>query len=145
MGATTFSTYGEGADVATAFRAAIEDAQYEYGHRSYTGTIAEKDSYVVIDAAPRSEGDAEALAAKLLDVDDDRISDKWGPAGAIAVRREPTDPFTPIRATAERLDKPAALERGRADTSVAVHPSATAAVPGPPQVTGWLFFGWASC
>lgn len=141
MGASTFSTYGEGADIAIAFSAAIEDARYEFGHRSYTGTIAEKDSYVVIDSVPRSEDDAAVLAAKLLDVDDERIADKWGPAGAIAVRREPSDSPSPIRATAERLDRPAAIGRGSADG----HPHVAAAVPGSTQVTGWLFFGWASC
>ncbi|KOV84624.1 hypothetical protein ADL03_15110 [Nocardia sp. NRRL S-836] len=55
MGASTFITYGEGADIATALRGAMEDAQYEYGHRAYTGTIAEKNSYVAIDDVSRPQ------------------------------------------------------------------------------------------
>ncbi|MFI6031592.1 hypothetical protein [Amycolatopsis magusensis] len=143
MGAETFTTYAEGADVDTAFRAAIEQAQYDYGHAGYTGTIAEKASYIVIDDAPRSEGDAEALAEKLINDDDERIADKWGPAGAIPVRggsSESGGRSAPVRATAERLDKPAEIE-ARRDNGVEDSTTVTSA----PEVTGWLFFGWASC
>lgn len=47
MGATTFSTYGYGKTAQDAFRQAVEQAQWDYGHGGYTGTIAEKHSYVV--------------------------------------------------------------------------------------------------
>lgn len=53
MGATDFSTYGFGRDAREAFRKAVEDAQWEYGHGGYTGTIAEKPSYVLVKLPPR--------------------------------------------------------------------------------------------
>ena len=49
MGAETFEIFGYGKTAREAFSAAREDAQYEHGHGGYTGTIAEKDSYVRID------------------------------------------------------------------------------------------------
>lgn len=49
MGADTFEIFGYGKTAREAFSAAREDAQYEHGHGGYTGTIAEKDSYVRID------------------------------------------------------------------------------------------------
>lgn len=41
MGGEVFTTYAEGTDVAAAFRAAVEQAQYDYGHAGYTGTIVQ--------------------------------------------------------------------------------------------------------
>jgi hypothetical protein len=64
------------------FLRAVDQAKYEFGHGGYTGTLAEKDSYVVIgDAA----GPAEALtkAQQLLNDNDPRVDDKRGPAGII--------------------------------------------------------------
>ncbi|HET6286497.1 MAG TPA: hypothetical protein VFG15_07070 [Amycolatopsis sp.] len=61
MGSATFITYAEGADVEVAFREAVDQAQHDHGHGGYTGTIANKDSYIVIDGVPRTEADAEAL------------------------------------------------------------------------------------
>lgn len=42
MGADTFITIGSGKTFDEAFRAAVKQAQWEYGHGGYTGTIAEK-------------------------------------------------------------------------------------------------------
>jgi hypothetical protein len=86
MGALTFETDAEGADVAKAFQAAVDQALYDHGHSGYTGTIAEKDSYVVIESTPMTPEAAEELADKLVRDNDERICDKWGPAGAIAVK-----------------------------------------------------------
>lgn len=85
MGAAEFVTYQEGADPKTAFREAVDTARHDYGHRGYTGTIAEKDEYVTAAREPLPMGAAEALAWKLLRQDGDRFNDKWGPAGAIPV------------------------------------------------------------
>ena len=86
MGATTFETYADGTDPDTSFDTARDAARYEDGHGGYTGTIAEKDSYVIITRTLMDHDQAERLAGDLLDRDDPRISDKWGPAGAIPVR-----------------------------------------------------------
>ncbi|MFY1595542.1 hypothetical protein [Micromonospora sp. WMMD737] len=85
MGASEFQQYVDGVDPSEAFRDAREDARYEYGNRGYTGSLAEKDDYVVIADKPTSRELAEALASRLMRDDDPRISDKWGPAGAIAI------------------------------------------------------------
>lgn len=46
MGACDFFTAAEGPTMAAAFNAAVDQARYEYGSAGYTGTIAEKRSYV---------------------------------------------------------------------------------------------------
>ncbi len=84
MGGNTFETVGKGTTVEEAFKEAVKDAEYEYGHRGYTGTIAEKEDFVII---PESEYlgkyDARWYAGELVRKGDARIVDKWGPAGAI--------------------------------------------------------------
>jgi hypothetical protein len=73
-----------GATVGEAFANAVEQALYEYGHRGYTGSLAEKHDYIVIPLDGEATKDAAVAAArKLMHDDDARISDKWGPAGAI--------------------------------------------------------------
>lgn len=48
MGAEQFTVESRfPGDVTEAFRQVREDALYDYGHAGYTGTIAEKDGYVV--------------------------------------------------------------------------------------------------
>ena len=42
MGATSFTATGKGDTMQAAFVRARDQAQYEYGHAGYTGTIAEK-------------------------------------------------------------------------------------------------------
>lgn len=168
MGAQTFIDYTEGADVRTAFQAAIDEARYGYGHRGYTGTIAEKDDYVVIDGGPLSLADATALANGLIDCRDSRIDDKDGPAGAIAIRgglRTLANLPVPVRVAGYPDQEAAALAaiEGRLDDGETVTSArigsyrarrggievdegttATVVTTGSPEVTGWLFFGWAS-
>ena len=79
MGAETFTHRIKGKNAKDAFRQAVAEAQYDYGHRGYTGTIAEKDSFVMI---PLPEGvHPVEYSYKLMDEGDKRIDDKWGPAG----------------------------------------------------------------
>lgn len=85
MGAMTFFTTGSGAGVRPAFLEARERAAWEHGHGGYTGTLAEKGEYVVIQAEPLPLQEAAELGQKLIDEQDPRIDDKWGPAGAIAI------------------------------------------------------------
>jgi hypothetical protein len=86
MGAETFFTRAKGKTASDAFTAAREQALYEYGHRGYTGTIAEKHEFLTITPPPGL--DPEEFASKLLDEDDPRISDKWGPAGCVKLGEE---------------------------------------------------------
>jgi hypothetical protein len=83
MGATEFFTTAKGATASEAFKAAVKDAEYEHGHGGYSGTIAEKRSFTMI-AVPKDQ-EPIAYANDLLDDDDGRISDKWGPAGCVKI------------------------------------------------------------
>lgn len=81
MGATTFFDRAYGRTAQEAFDNAVRQARYEYGHRGYTGSLAEKNSFVMISLP--ADTTAEAFARKLVEEGDDRIDDKWGPAGCI--------------------------------------------------------------
>lgn len=86
MGATTFMTRSEGSTVKEAFNLAIMLAREDHGNDGYTGTIAEKQSFVMISAP---EGiDPFVYANKLLDEDDPRVYEKWGPAGCIRLSQD---------------------------------------------------------
>ena len=84
MGASEFVTVSKGKDAKTAFAAAKQNARYDYGHRGYTGTVAEKQDLVMMGRAS-SEAEAEKMARTFLYEGDKRIDDKWGPAGCIEV------------------------------------------------------------
>jgi hypothetical protein len=79
MGASDFCTTAKGKTAREAFRNAVEDARYEYGHGGYTGTIAEKHECVLIPLP--SDKNPERYAYELINACDARIDDKWGPAG----------------------------------------------------------------
>ncbi len=83
MGAAVFETVSRGESPRKAFRNAVDRALYESGHAGYTGTIAEKQEFINI-SLPKGE-DPFAFANKLIDEDDGRIRDKWGPAGCIDI------------------------------------------------------------
>ena len=96
MGATTFYTVGRGKTPSAAFESARSEAAYEYGHGGYTGTIAEKDSYVTVelpagvsvrdflDAMPAhwygEQLPAWAKGFRQFKRLADTYDDKWGPA-----------------------------------------------------------------
>lgn len=86
MGAEVFIEVSRGKDAQEAFDAAVKGAQYDYGHAGYTGTIAEKTEFVMIDC-PENK-DPEEYAEDLIDESDDRIRNKWGPAGCIKLKEE---------------------------------------------------------
>lgn len=81
MGASDFTARARGRTAGDAFRAAVERARHDHGHAGYTGTIAEKDSFVEI-AVPAGQ-DPRKFAARLMDDEDPRVDDKWGPAGCV--------------------------------------------------------------
>jgi hypothetical protein len=84
MGACTFTVVESGDSAKMAFSLARDKALHEYGHGGYTGSIAEKDSFVLISHdVLASFNDANSLADELIDNGDPRIDDKWGPAGCI--------------------------------------------------------------
>lgn len=81
MGAQTFISCAKGKTAAEAFTAARAAAQWERGHGGYTGTVAEKHEFVVIDVPAGVDPGDHARA--LIENDDQRIYDKWGPAGCV--------------------------------------------------------------
>jgi hypothetical protein len=87
MGSATFCTYAPGHDLEDAFAQAVDQAKFEQGHGGYTGSVAEKQYVTCIDARVRWEDEGRDFAQQLIDANDRRITDKWGPAGAIAVAR----------------------------------------------------------
>ena len=91
MGASDFTNFGNDTDAGKAFVDCREQAQYDHGHGGYSGTIAEKDDFVVIDGIPQPYETARAVVHKLFVEDDRRISDKWGPAGALRVKDDKHD------------------------------------------------------
>jgi hypothetical protein len=108
------------------------------------------------------------LANRLLDAVDSRVDDKWGPAGAIAVRsgsRILTDLPVPVWFGGYADEKAAAFAvvegrlgdcetvtgarlssytTRRGGIEVDERTTATVTTIGSPEVTGRLFFGWAS-
>lgn len=82
-----------------AFNEAVGFARHDHGHGGYSGTIAEKDSFIMIHRA-RSEKIAHRIVAALMSHSGipiyreeirQLVDDKWGPAGAV---RYPIDAKT---------------------------------------------------
>lgn len=94
MGAEFFVNRGTHTSAKELFKALKDDAEYDYGHAGYTGTIAEKDDFVMIDA-PEIMAASKAgakwdtirtlIETKYQYTDDPRVNDKWGPAGCIQI------------------------------------------------------------
>ena len=83
MGSTTFCQTVHGETAIEAFNFAQEEARYDHGHSGYTGTIAEKHDFVMIDLPEEYAKLPVKYSEKLFMDDDPRIDNKWGPAGCI--------------------------------------------------------------
>lgn len=101
MGAMEFVSYSKGKNVNEAFVAAVNVACYDHGNSGYTGTIAEKSEFRMVDPLPQRLidhykddifGAAEAYAYIYLDDDDEEKdswwNDKWGPCAAFQVNED---------------------------------------------------------
>lgn len=86
MGAQPFYQYGYGKTPREAFNNCVLEAINLYGNQGYTGTIAEKESFVII-SLPEGQ-DPWSYAYHMIEIGDPRIDDKWGPAGCIKVPNE---------------------------------------------------------
>ena len=62
MGATEFAIDNVGKTVGDAYNKQVHSDHYNIGHSGYTGTLAEKDGYVLIDRPPRIR------AVRLMDI-----------------------------------------------------------------------------
>jgi len=88
MGGCDFTVGAKGQTAKEAFSRAVTDAQYQSGHGGYTGTIAEKHSFVMMGAA-KTKKEAYEMAYNFIDEGNEKIADKWGPAGCIEVEGVP--------------------------------------------------------
>jgi hypothetical protein len=89
MGAAEFTVTASGKTAQEAFSNAIEEAHWESGHGGYSGTIAEKGSFVMCSSEVfASASEAYQFAENLLNDGDPRIDDKWGPAGCVAFKNK---------------------------------------------------------
>ena len=72
----------------------VREASYNFGHSGYTGTIAEKDDYIMVTMPtfPQTVEEATDFAEQVIGLGstgneseyfDPHIDDKWGPAGCI--------------------------------------------------------------
>lgn len=115
MGADNFATFSTGDTAKEAFFQEVEEAHYWYGHGGYTGTIAEKDEFIMLGTVTSRE-EAEKIAEyydlamfphvgwpKGMEDQRDKMKaeydalpdtyktgfnpyeDKWGPAGCIEI------------------------------------------------------------
>lgn len=66
-----------------AFTLAVQEAQYEEGHGGYTGTIAEKTSFKMINVPPRKDP---FKFANEMEEKEGFWQDKWGPAACVEVK-----------------------------------------------------------
>lgn len=82
MGSHDFAVEAEGKTAQEAFDAAVKEAAYWHGHSGYTGTIAEKDRFIMVKQPFQSSEEAWRYADNPDEWPDD-VQDKWGPAGAI--------------------------------------------------------------
>ena len=83
MGAADFYTVSQGKTARDAFNNAVDQARFDHGHAGYTGGVAEKHEFVMVQTPAGS--DPHEYAGRLIDQSDPRIRDKWGPAGCIAL------------------------------------------------------------
>lgn len=91
MGAEQFVTRATGASASEAFSRAVEQAQYDYGHAGYTGTIAEKRGFKLV--TPNGPGESpKQVVERCLEDDRHFCQDKWGDAGAVDAGPNPKNP-----------------------------------------------------
>ncbi len=103
MGANSFTEVGYGKSVAEAFDAAAEQARWEHGHGGYSGTLAEKRDFVMLQAPAGMSAHEFAAAAQdywLLD----RLEDYPAAAPRLDPWRHDLDKVSAIKDAYERTD-----------------------------------------
>ena len=100
MGASEFYTVSDGNSAREAFDNAIREARYDCGNQGYSGTISEKSDFVIIKKTNNLT--IQEYAELLINDDDERISDKWGPAGCLIIEEPKQNTAFPIRTKVEQ-------------------------------------------
>jgi len=83
MGAQDFQIYATESTSKKAFKKAVEESLYSYGHGGYTGTIAEKSTFTMASLTVLPEEKAHQLINATVNT---TYGDKWGPAGCIQIQ-----------------------------------------------------------
>lgn len=122
MGANTFQTSSIAKTAREAFAYAVQNARHEYGHRGYTGTIAEVSEFAMVDvpriirenlraADPQRRADARtALRGFVADLlESDRFSSKWGPCACLDLGPEIDESAHPLAVTSHAADHAQAI------------------------------------
>lgn len=147
MGATNFGHESIGENVSDAYRKAVEEAQYDYGHRGYTGTIAEKSGYRVVSF---SGSQTPARAEKFIRAVNDYLHLRWEANDSDA---KPGKKKSARRKAAKLLEKwgnalgrAAVLHEDKWGPAVAVllDKRARKSAKAPWKGEKWYFFGLAS-
>lgn len=86
MGAMDFTTRADGKTAKEAFKSAVDDACWEYGHGGYTGTIAEKAGFEMVE--PINGESVRDCIERCMNDDDHFCQDKWGPAACVKSDKE---------------------------------------------------------
>lgn len=83
MGATAFFETAKGKTVEEAFDTAVKDAKEVYGTCGNTGTIAEKEEFIIISKTTKTLEAAKKMANRMINNQDERIDGICGACGCI--------------------------------------------------------------
>lgn len=97
MGTTKFTTSSVGQTAEDAFFNAIKQAKHYYGHSGYTGSIAEKHSFIMMSEETLSADKAIEFAQEAFENGNSKIHNKWGPAGCVKYKITGDDGTETIR------------------------------------------------
>ena len=116
MGAYSFGITKVAKTPKEAYKKAVEEAEYEYGHDGYNGTISTTDGYYFFDKHPRWGTKAfDKWEDKILSDDNGPIQ-KWGKCGCIEITGKAAKEIKEVNGL-----------KGKRGLKV------------------WYFFGWAAC
>jgi hypothetical protein len=90
MGATDFVDSVSAATATLAFERLVREARYQHGHGGYTGTIAEKAEFRIVE--PRAGETPGACVDRCLSDSDHWVADKFGPAACLDTGPDPKTP-----------------------------------------------------
>ena len=107
-GAEAFEEFGTGTNARQVFRELVQEAQYEYGSRGYTGSIAEKDGFVMATRQVMTRAQAEEYVNKNIE----RYG-KWDDAGCVAIGEEKIVVSKDFELELNARDKRNAIEQAR--------------------------------
>ncbi len=87
MSGEYFCDTGKGTSAQEVFDMLVKEAQYDHGHSGYTGTIAEKSSFLMVKVPKKFLTCPDVYVERVMYGDEPDakkiMDDKWGPAGCV--------------------------------------------------------------